>query len=96
MPHRANGGYLILDGLKVLSSPFAWDGPKRALRFRQVRIEAPMQAQGHISTLSLEPESDPDFHELFKVAPRACCRSTAPRCAASSSTRRGSWAMRNA
>ena len=30
--HRANGGYLVLDALRVLSQPFAWEALKRALR----------------------------------------------------------------
>lgn len=57
--HHANGGYLVLDGLKVLSSPFAWEGLKRALQFQQIRIESPAQTQGHTSTVSLEPEPIP-------------------------------------
>ncbi len=39
--HRANGGYLILDAVKVLTSPYAWEGLKRALQFREIRIESP-------------------------------------------------------
>ncbi len=57
--HAANGGYLILDALKVLSSPYAWEGLKRALRFREVRIESPMQMLSLSSTVSLEPEPIP-------------------------------------
>jgi len=57
--HRANGGYLILDALKVLSSPYAWEGLKRALQFRQVRIESPVQMMSLTSTVSLEPEPIP-------------------------------------
>jgi L-asparagine transporter-like permease len=34
--HRANGGFLILQARDVLSSPFAWDGLKRALREREL------------------------------------------------------------
>ena len=57
--HRANGGYLVLDALKVLLQPFAWDMLKRALRSRELRIETPAQSYGLISTVSLEPESIP-------------------------------------
>jgi hypothetical protein len=32
--HRANGGYLVLDALKVLTQPYAWEALKRALRSR--------------------------------------------------------------
>ncbi len=54
--HRANGGYLVLDALKVLLNPLAWEALKRALRSREVRIESLGQALSLISTVSLEPE----------------------------------------
>lgn len=57
--HRANGGYLILDVLKVLSQPFAWEALKRALRSREIRTESLGQALSLISTVSLEPEPIP-------------------------------------
>ncbi len=57
--HRANGGYLILDALKVLTSQYAWEGLKRALQFHQVRIESPVQMLNLTSTVSLEPEPIP-------------------------------------
>lgn len=54
--HRANGGYLILDGLKLLMQPFAWEGLKRALRSREVKMESLAQMYSLFSTVSLEPE----------------------------------------
>ncbi len=57
--HRANGGYLLLDALKVLSQPFAWEALKRALRSREIRTESLGQALSLISTVSLEPEPIP-------------------------------------
>ncbi len=57
--HRANGGYLVLDALKLLTQPYAWEGLKRALRSNQVRIESLGQVYGLISTMSLEPEPIP-------------------------------------
>ena len=57
--HRANGGYLILDALKLLVQPYAWEGLKRALQSNQVRIESLGQAWGLVSTMSLEPEPMP-------------------------------------
>ncbi len=57
--HRANGGYLVLDALKVLQQPFAWEALKRALRSREARAESPAQMMGLISTVSLEPEPIP-------------------------------------
>jgi lon-related putative ATP-dependent protease len=53
---RANGGYLIIDAMKVLQHPFAWDGLKRILHSKEVRIESPGQMYSMISTVSLEPE----------------------------------------
>ena len=57
--HRANGGYLIVDALKVLMQPFAWDGLKRALQAAEVRIESLAQLMSVVSTVSLEPEPIP-------------------------------------
>ncbi|MCK9503025.1 MAG: AAA family ATPase [Porticoccaceae bacterium] len=57
--HRANGGYLILDAAKVLSSPFAWDTLKRILRAREVRIQSLEQMFSFASTTQLEPEPIP-------------------------------------
>lgn len=57
--HRANGGYLLLDIRKILMQPFAWEGLKRALQSREIRIESPAQMYSLISTVSLEPEPIP-------------------------------------
>jgi lon-related putative ATP-dependent protease len=57
--HRANGGYLVLDALRVLLQPFAWEALKRALQSRQVRIESLGQLLSLVSTVSLEPEPVP-------------------------------------
>ncbi len=57
--HTANGGYLLLDAYKLLTQPFAWDGLKRALSTRQVRIESLGQTYSLVSTMSLEPEPIP-------------------------------------
>ena len=57
--HRANGGYLLLDAIKVLTQPFAWEALKRALESRKLKIESLAQITSLISTVSLEPESIP-------------------------------------
>jgi predicted ATP-dependent protease len=57
--HRANGGYLLLDVRKVLMQPFAWDGLKRSLHSREIRIESLGQMYSLVSTVSLEPEPIP-------------------------------------
>lgn len=56
---RANGGYLILDAIKLLSQPFAWESLKRALASGEVRIQTPAEQYSLISTVSLEPETIP-------------------------------------
>ncbi|MES9823570.1 MAG: ATP-binding protein [Candidatus Thiodiazotropha endolucinida] len=57
--HRANGGYLILDALKLLFQPFAWETLKRVLQSGEIRIESLAQITSLISTQSLEPEPIP-------------------------------------
>lgn len=57
--HRANGGYLVLDANRLFSHPYAWEGLKRALRAREIRIEPPAEAQGWGGALTLAPEAVP-------------------------------------
>jgi len=57
--HRANGGYLVLDAVKVLTQPYAWEALKRALRSRTVDVRTLGQELGILSTVSLEPEPIP-------------------------------------
>lgn len=57
--HRAIGGYLILDALKVLQNPLAWDAVKRMVQAGEVRIEALGEALGLVSTVSLQPQPVP-------------------------------------
>ena len=57
--HLANGGYLVIDALRVLSQPLAWEELKRALRARRVRIESLGQILSLVSTVSLDPEPIP-------------------------------------
>ncbi len=57
--HRANGGYLIIDALKILREPLAWDALKRAMRRRQIVIELPGEYMSLINTVSLEPDPVP-------------------------------------
>ncbi len=57
--HRANGGYLLLDARNLLLTPYAWDGLKRALSAKQIRVEPLGQALGISSAVSLVPEPVP-------------------------------------
>jgi lon-related putative ATP-dependent protease len=69
--HRANGGFLIVDALRLLQQPFAWEGLKRALRSGELRIESPGQMVGLVSTVSLEPESIPLSAKVVLVGERS-------------------------
>ena len=57
--HHANGGYLVLDALKVLQQPYAWEGLKRALNTKELRIESVAESLSLVSTVSLEPQPIP-------------------------------------
>jgi len=57
--HRANGGYLVVDAVRLLREPHAWEGLKRALMSENIRIESLGEALGLISTVSIEPEPIP-------------------------------------
>ena len=54
--HRAHGGYLMLEAHKLLRNPYAWEGLKRALQSRRLRIESLGQALSLVSSITLEPE----------------------------------------
>ena len=57
--HRANGGHLLIDALKLLTQPFAWDALKRALKRQEIRIESLGDLMGLVSTVHLEPDPIP-------------------------------------
>lgn len=57
--HKANGGYLILKALDVLTNPFSWNALKRALKTGKICIENLADQMGMIATSSLKPESIP-------------------------------------
>lgn len=57
--HRANHGYLILDAYEVLTHHLAWEGVKRALHTKQVRIEPLERSKEFWSAQTLDPEPIP-------------------------------------
>ncbi|MEQ5834172.1 AAA family ATPase [Marinobacter sp. NFXS9] len=57
--HKANGGYLLMDAIKVLEQPFVWDGLKRALRSKSLQINSLERELTLSGTISLEPEAIP-------------------------------------
>lgn len=70
--HRANGGYLVLPVLELLSNPFAWDSLKHALREQKIITEEPIDRLGVLSAKSLEPEPIPlNLKVILMGDPRA-------------------------
>ena len=57
--HRANGGFLVVQALDVLTQPLVWETLKRALRTRQLRLENMGEQFSIIPTASLSPEPIP-------------------------------------
>jgi lon-related putative ATP-dependent protease len=57
--HQANGGYLVLDALKLLTQPYAWEGLKLALKSGEIRIRSLAEAFSLLSTVSVDPEPIP-------------------------------------
>lgn len=53
---RANGGYLILDLVDLLLTPFVWESLKRILQNREVKIEDVSEQFGFVATAGLRPE----------------------------------------
>ncbi len=57
--HMANGGYLILDALKLLNQPHAWQQLKGALRAGEIRTRSVDQLLDRATTVTIEPEPIP-------------------------------------
>ncbi len=57
--HRANGGVLLMDAVKVLEQPYVWEGLKRALRSRSLSLTSLEKEVTLTGTVSLDPEPIP-------------------------------------
>jgi len=57
--HRANGGYLILQALDVLTNPFTWDALKRVLRSRGAAPESIADQYGFFPVSTIRPQAIP-------------------------------------
>ncbi|MBV9545578.1 MAG: AAA family ATPase, partial [Chloroflexi bacterium] len=67
--HRANGGYLVLNAIDVLSSPYAWDVLKRTLKTGQIRIENIGEQFTPIPAATLRPEPIPLNVKVVLIGP---------------------------
>jgi len=57
--HLANGGYLLLSAMDVVTNPAVWPALKRAIKTKEVGIEDPMEQFGLIISQGLRPEPMP-------------------------------------
>ncbi|MCH8814967.1 MAG: AAA family ATPase [Chloroflexi bacterium] len=57
--HKANGGYLILNLVDLMTKPGAWDGLKRLIRAGEVSLEDPGEQYGFFTPQTLRPEPIP-------------------------------------
>jgi len=57
--HRANGGYLVVDGRAIVRNPVAWAALKRALRTTEIRLDELPGEQTMLPAVSLAPEPIP-------------------------------------
>jgi lon-related putative ATP-dependent protease len=69
--HSANGGYLILDAEKILSTPFVWPTLKRVLKAQELRIESLERVLSLATTISLEPEPAPIRLKVVLIGERS-------------------------
>jgi lon-related putative ATP-dependent protease len=56
---RANGGFLVLSMDDILRNPYSWEGLKRALKSRELRIEEVQEQLGLMSIKTLRPQAIP-------------------------------------
>jgi predicted ATP-dependent protease len=57
--HHANGGYLVLNAQDLLINPGVWQGLKRIIRNREVRLEDPIEQLGFLMPQGLRPHPMP-------------------------------------
>jgi lon-related putative ATP-dependent protease len=67
--HRANGGYLVLNAVDVLSSPYAWDVLKRTLKTGLIRIENIGEQFTPVPAATLRPEPIPLDVKVVLIGP---------------------------
>ncbi|MFB2537790.1 MULTISPECIES: Lon protease family protein [unclassified Acinetobacter] len=79
--HQANGGFLILQAEQLLEHPYAWQGLKRALKSRQLKLSSLEQLLTLTGSVSIEPQSialnvkvillaeESTYHELVEYDP---------------------------
>ena len=67
--HKANGGYLILQAMDVLSSFMAWDALKRVIKNNEINVEDINEQFRLISTSSLKPRAIASNIKIIMIGP---------------------------
>lgn len=67
--HRANGGFLVLNALDVLSNPWAWEVLKRSLKTREIRIENLGEQFTAIPAATIRPDPIPLDIKVVLIGP---------------------------
>lgn len=57
--HYANGGYIIIQAKDIFTKSYAWEGLKRALLNKKLKIENIGEQAGLVATTSINPDSIP-------------------------------------
>ncbi|MDO8690265.1 MAG: AAA family ATPase [Dehalococcoidia bacterium] len=55
----ANGGYLVVNARDLLMNPGVWEGLKRVIKNRELRIEDPLEQFGYLIAHGLKPQPIP-------------------------------------
>ncbi len=64
---NANGGYLLINALDILTNPGVWPALKRALKTRELRMEDPYEQFGLIAPQGLRPQAMPLNVKVFII-----------------------------
>ncbi len=68
--HKANGGYLVIEARKLRKHHDAWDGLKRALYTKEIKIDSPEDLSEQAKPVSLEPIAIPLNVKVILVGER--------------------------
>ncbi|HUH66164.1 MAG TPA: AAA family ATPase [Syntrophales bacterium] len=65
--HLANGGFLLLSAVEVLTDMGVWPALKRAIRNKEARVEDPFEQFGLIAPQGMRPEPIPIETKIFLI-----------------------------
>lgn len=67
--HKANGGYLVIQAMDVVTSFMAWDALKRVIRNHEIKVEDINEQYRVITTTSLKPKPIPSDIKIIMIGP---------------------------